>query len=226
MTTTAKTPLHRGALRKFRKQTGLSLAELARLASLSESMLCQFELGNRGLSNEALTRVQQALEEVKRKQKSRKLRRLRAGLTETQLARATKIPRKKIIQWEARQIELTYEEQDRLMGVIYDAIAKREQPPVDSPVYQKALAEYTAAFNAQLPDPVSLYQLLQLAGNAQPSDFIEQRKEFVTRLENLKGIDDPVIAEIVESFRREIAALEKQLAEAKAVTARSEQDAD
>jgi transcriptional regulator with XRE-family HTH domain len=48
-------------LRKFRKQVGLSLKEVAGLAGLSQSMVSKFELGHRDLSPEAYRRLERAI---------------------------------------------------------------------------------------------------------------------------------------------------------------------
>jgi len=51
-------------LKKFRQDFGVSLAELAGEAKLSEAMLSRFEAGNRKLSPEAWTRVLAAIQKL------------------------------------------------------------------------------------------------------------------------------------------------------------------
>lgn len=66
MNETAKVPLgqRRKLLRAFRKQYGITLTDLGKLAGLSNPMLSQFENGNRDLSAEAWTRVLKAMSDL------------------------------------------------------------------------------------------------------------------------------------------------------------------
>src|SRR5262245_60761882 len=54
----------RNAFRKIRRQAGLSLAKMAEMAGLSESMLSKFETGSRDLSPAAYKRLEQTVVEI------------------------------------------------------------------------------------------------------------------------------------------------------------------
>jgi transcriptional regulator with XRE-family HTH domain len=54
----------RKALKKFRKEAGFSQAEVASMTGIGQQMLSRFERGDRDLSPEALTRLEQAIADV------------------------------------------------------------------------------------------------------------------------------------------------------------------
>src|ERR1700685_1058898 len=54
----------RKALKKFREEAGLSQAEVASMTGIGQQMLSRFERGDRDLSPEALTRLEQAIADV------------------------------------------------------------------------------------------------------------------------------------------------------------------
>lgn len=54
----------RATLRKYREQANLSLAEVAKLARLSQSMVSKFELGQRDLSPKAYARLEKAIVKI------------------------------------------------------------------------------------------------------------------------------------------------------------------
>jgi predicted transcriptional regulator len=64
MTTEVGLDERRKALRKFRKEAGLSQWELARMSGMGQAIISRFESGTRDLSPEALTRLEQAIADV------------------------------------------------------------------------------------------------------------------------------------------------------------------
>jgi len=64
MTTEVGLDERRKALKKFRKQAGLSQWELARMSGMGQAIISRFESGDRDLSPEALTRLEQAIADV------------------------------------------------------------------------------------------------------------------------------------------------------------------
>jgi|HubBroStandDraft_6_1064221.scaffolds.fasta_scaffold624439_2 transcriptional regulator with XRE-family HTH domain len=149
-----KVPLRerRKLLRLFRKQNRMSLSALGELAGLSQPMLSQFENGDRDLSEEAWTRVLDAMEKF--------------------LLRANANYKAEIAQAQ-------------------ETAAKLGARPYRG--FKEAL------------EHIDLKSLLEHS-----SKVLEEKKSQAERLKSLSSIDDPVIAEIMESFRREIIELERQ----------------
>lgn len=214
--TPAQVNFLREVLLHLRQYSGLTQAEAAHKARLSDSKLSLYENGLVELTKVELNRLYRILSKdsppinfreltsgdaakkdtikkweewrtkgrARQDKESRRFARKQVGMTQNQLARETGIPANKIIQWELGRVELTSEEQDRWKQVLRNAEKKQKQA---DPWWKLQVAHYTI------------------------EDLIEEKKGVVARLENLQGINDPVIAEIIESYQREIAALEKQL---------------
>jgi transcriptional regulator with XRE-family HTH domain len=198
----------RRAARKLRELYGLTQAEVAAKASvITQSELSLYEEGFVDLPEKKLQRLEKALNDLaeanqdkpgfkamqdgtfaekyaswseRRQKEARRSLRRQAGLTQIRLARETGIPRKKLIYWEDGRAELSDAE-----------FAK----------WQQALIH--ASVEKRRADPWSKLELRIRA-------MLKERRRWLPLLEKATSIDDPIIAEIIESFRREIAELEQQ----------------
>jgi transcriptional regulator with XRE-family HTH domain len=121
----------------------------------------------------------------------RRFLRKHTGMSQRELARASRIPRNKIIEWEAGRVDLTAEEQSRWDEAIRTARVEKKR---SDPWWKLTVAHYTI------------------------EDLLKERKRYLPRLENITSVDDPVIQEITASFRREIADLEAALRSQKVQT--------
>jgi transcriptional regulator with XRE-family HTH domain len=202
------TATDRAAARKLRELFALTQADVAEKAGvITESELSLFENGFVDLAENKLKRLEKALNALaeanedkpgfkalqdgtfakqyaswseRRRKEARRSLRRRAKLTQIELARAIGIPRKRLIYWEDGRAELSDAEFAKWQEVLVAAIVKKRKA-----------------------DPWIRPRLMVDA-------LLAERRDFLTRLQNLSSVDDPVIAEIIESFRREIAELEQQ----------------
>jgi transcriptional regulator with XRE-family HTH domain len=199
----------RHVVRRLRNGLNLTQAELAQKVQINDSKLSLFENGLIELSDDEWKRVSRFLFSHKgpwkpgqldmlagtyearqaqwqkhldsRKHTNRRFLRKQAGMSQRELALATGIPRNKIIEWEAGRLELTAKEQAKWQEVIQAAESRRKH---SDPWWKLKVAHYAI------------------------EDLLEDRKRWLPRLQNLTSVDDPVIAEIIASFRREISELE------------------
>lgn len=109
--------------------------------------------------------------------------RKQTGMSLREFGLVAKIPRNRLCNWEAGTAALNPEEYARWEKVVREGRSKQD-----------------------LADPwsrlKSAYSTIQ--------ELLAERRRFLSGLEGLTRIDDPVISEIIESFRREIAELEQQ----------------
>jgi len=126
--------------------------------------------------------------ETKRVKARRSLRR-QAHLTVIALAEKIGIPEKKLREWEngKKRVELT------------DAEEKKWQQAITAASVEKMKA-----------DPWTRTAFMADTLLNERAELLAERKSFLSRLKSLSSIEDPVIAEIMESFRREISELEQQ----------------
>lgn len=241
-----KPPLRdrRRLVRTFRKQTGLTLVDLGKLAELSNPMLSQFENGKVNLSDESWKRLCDAMEKflltanenykaeiAKAKETAAKLspeacERIRQRANEI-LARPSDASNDERITEKVRG--MFFELRQRSGLTLAEAAQKSGIDDAKLALYENGRAELTeeeeSRLRRALTEGVPRMSLSELLG-AKPAELIGQRKEFVARLENLHDIDDPVIAEIIASFRREIEDLEETLNVQHRVIQRLKEDAD
>jgi len=218
----------RKLLRKFREQYDITLTEFGKHARLSHPMLSQFERGDRDLSPEAWARVLAAMSSLLAEDNGKRLaeiaeaeetaaklgvvakinlvRKLRdlSGLTQAEVADLVRISDSKLSLYEDGLVELTEDEKNRLVRVLH-----KVNP---------------TGWLSQMNSHAAIEELGKGFGKKSEERLIEERKGFVKRLENLNGIDDPVIAEVIESYRREIETLEKQLAETTPVSRNTKEE--
>jgi transcriptional regulator with XRE-family HTH domain len=155
-------------------------------------------------------------------------KRKRLGLTQTQLAKTAKVDRAIIANIEAGRRPLTGDVADILWKTL--TRTSYEQRKLEAREAKRQARLFGVPLTGSLSEmsmPNSRKIVTRIAKNAlRVEQERDQLKARVSRLENLKGIDDPVIAEVIESYRREIETLEKQLTEKTPVTPSAEEGAD
>jgi DNA-binding transcriptional regulator YiaG len=207
----------REIVKESREIYDISQGELADDAGISESKLSLYENGFVDLTDAELKKLGKALmaqikanldmrrmpgftdlndpeylekSAAKNKEqiiKGRRSMRRRARLTVIALAGKIGIPEKKLRAWEKDRVKLTDEERKK---------------------WEEALI--AARVERKLADPWTRPHFMVRTLLAERDTLLAERRDFLTRLQNLSSIDDPVIAEVIESFRREIAELEQQ----------------
>jgi len=191
----------RKAVRLLRQAKGMTQYDLAEDARVNRSKLSLYERGSLDLSEAELRRVRRALRmksdetlkpadlrgisEIQR----RKLRRQHVGLTQHQLAKLTGISQTKLSDYENGKAELTPSE-ETLWVKATDEAAER----MGSDVYFKLrLAE---EHNEELYN--------------ERRALLSERRDLLSKLESSPSIGDPIVQEVIASFRREIADLERR----------------
>jgi transcriptional regulator with XRE-family HTH domain len=184
---TATVPLRdrRILLRAFRKQFGIGLVELGKLADISQPMLSQFERGDRDLSSEAWARVLAAIQKLladddarhEQEQKKAMQTAEKLGARIKGLENLAAIARLSGLGWTPS--EEPGEPQDPFAGLNWG---------------DGSLARLKA---------------IQLV-------LSDDRAE---RERQLAALDDPIISELIDSFRNEITKLEARTKELQAALA-------
>jgi transcriptional regulator with XRE-family HTH domain len=192
-------------IREKRQLLGLTQMEVAQKARISQYKLSLYETGLAELTPKEHARVAKILStpqkhprpeanlekelEAWREAKSverRSFYRKQTGMSLREFGRTAGIPRNKLGKWEAGKPTLTAEEYARWEKTVLEGQRKQ-----------------------QLADP---WWQLENAQQAM-SDLKAELSSKVSRLEAATSLDDPIVSEIIQSFRREIAQLETQTTE-------------
>jgi hypothetical protein len=192
----------REIFRRFLYETGLTLVAFGKLCGLTNPMLSMFENGKRELSDKAWGRVHDAMNKVVVRNRAR-LEVKRAKVSEA----AAKLP---------------------LTGYLSEMFLPNSREIVDRTRIAKSALRVKQVLDQIAERPSGKAELKALVEDLIGilGENLEERKRWLLRLQNLSSVDDPVIAEIMESFRREIETLEKQLAGKTSVTPAAEESAD
>ena len=195
----------RRQIRETRQLLGLTQMEVAQKARISQHKLSLYENGLAELTPKEHARVAKILSmpqkhprpagnldeqlEAWRDAKSverRSVYRKQTGMSLRQFGLAAGIPRNKLGKWETGDGALTPEEYARWEKAVRDAESERQK---SDPWWQLENAQQAM------------------------SDLKAELSSKVSRLEAATNLDDPIVSEIIQSFRREIAQLEAQTAE-------------
>jgi len=195
----------RKLLRQFLKEYDITLAEFGTHAGLSKGMLSMFVSGNRGLSPEAWTRVLVAMGNLVSEDNAKRQGEIAKRQAEEGADRAAGTAAK--------------------LGVPRGALHNALSGP---PPTEQEMEEFRAILAVYRPENSRGYwvrffvngriyeESADTESHGEAVDFVEkrveeklresreQRKRQLVALENL-GIDAPIITELIESFRREIA---------------------
>lgn len=219
-------PRQRGKkLRKFREEIGVTLEEVATLSSLTKSMISKFELGHRVLSREAEIRLVSAI--VQLRARKREADRREAETRQSEAIRMDRLAGELL----PKKYELLLHAQtEREIDEILSGMSEAEKEAV-IPLLETRNAALEKELAAKQPDPnealanliegTSAGPLGQFLGDILAPDrpgaserykalcdqAVQERARLASRLENATSIDDPIVQEIIESFRREIAEL-------------------
>jgi transcriptional regulator with XRE-family HTH domain len=204
----------------------LSQGDAAEKARINRSKLCLFERGSIDLSEKELKRLDKLYgadkvplrsligygpDEPRTESQRRKLRRQRADVSQSELAKLTGISQTRLSRWETERATLAPEEEALIEKTLDEVIerASHRDP------YRVALAS----------DEDAEYLFNQWKASRREADrnFFQTQ---VARLEHSSSLDDPIVQEVIASLRREIAKLEEQRAEQPHRPAESEKAGD
>lgn len=192
----------RKMLRTFRKQYGVTLVEFGQLCNISNPMLSQFENGDRNLSAEAWTRVATAMQEI------------RDARYTGPFSVAEYVMRQRRAVW--ANTKLTPEASERIREkasrALNDDLPREEQEELDSYIverFARILGRDVSCIESLWNDPAKHGELNRLAAehNVRVARWIESLERAQSQ------VNDPVLSEIILSFRNEIAELEQRNAE-------------
>jgi transcriptional regulator with XRE-family HTH domain len=189
------------SFRRRRLSRGLSQGDAAQRAKINRSKLCLFERGSIELTEKELKRLDKAYgdpqiaslrgllgdpDKPSSEPQRRKLGRQFADVSQTQLAKMTGISQTRLSRWEIGRATLKPEEERAINKALDEAI---ERASKTDPYRQALMSEEIAE---------ELYKDRQVLKCA------------LLRLEHSQSLDDPIVQEVIESLRRELAAVKSQ----------------
>lgn len=199
---------------KFRDELGVTQADVAHMAKVSQAKLSLWENQFVDFTPAELKRVGEVFDKLWKKHGAPGFKAMLAGTWAEQRAKWNKkqITRgRKSLRKQARLSQMALAEK---IGIT----VKRYQ------AFEANRIDLTDGEHAKWADTISSILTQRLAANPwmrpafmadnllkERAELLAERKGFLSRLQSLVSIDDPVIAEIMESFRREIAQLEEQV---------------
>ncbi len=200
-------PKKRGQkLRALRDRAAVNLRELAQLCGIDFSLIGKYENGTVPLSSGRYCELLDGIEKIKRE---REIEARRQAFVDTfSPVAAELLPIAQALEDAGQESSLTSTEMVHALGMLQLARAHGAYlPPWEPSNLARALGP---------PNPTYVAIANNLAGKRkQPVDPEHQskdaeRKRQLAALENL-GIDAPIISELIESFRREIAEKDELL---------------
>jgi len=185
MAETSKAEMRRRGklLRVFRKRYKITLTELGKIAGLSQPMLSQFERGDHGLSPRAYGRLCAAMGKLLREDEQRRTEeRVKASEIAAKLGVGNQLA--------------------NLAGLA--GLGGSDWKP---PATVAVAGGYEEAFALCVPRLQALQEIFR-----EEAERKRERQRQLAELEvfkNARNIDDPIISELIESFRREIEEKDK-----------------
>jgi transcriptional regulator with XRE-family HTH domain len=219
-------------LRKLREKFGINLRDLSDATGIDFSLINKYENGRRNLSEENFGHLLEGIAQVRVKKWAERMLAVQTPAEHDALsAEMTDAERSAV--W--GYIEAKYRALAKRVppGSLHAALGVTDEAPVISENPEKHLAQgyiyrpnknspnYWVAFvldgrvcyqgtadTASRDEALSFLQkkVAEFSANAEA-----ERKRQLAALENLQSVDDPIISELIESFRREIAEKDKQL---------------
>jgi transcriptional regulator with XRE-family HTH domain len=206
-----KLPLRerRRLVRAFRKQTHLTLVELAELVGLSHAMLSQFENGKVNLSEASWVRLYEAMGEFLRTAKENyqaeiaKAEETAAKLGVSGLLRAQTEPELDDI-----LSRMSPEEAETAIPLLERLSAELDKNSVAWRIARVALGELRLKVKEYKTERLRNLYALQEHFRKES----EERKRQLEALERLPGaLDDPIVVGLIESLRRELEEKSREL---------------
>jgi len=200
----------RKTFRKFLEEYDITLAEFGGYAGLSKGMLSLFMSGKRDLSREAWVRVVVATRDLPKLQTEIARRKAEDGAKRAAgTAAKLGVPRGAL--HAALGAPLAPEKQELVSHVSASRIYRLE----NSQNYwvKFFVSGRTYLESAETESHSEAIDFLWKRIEEELRESREQQKRQLAALENLTSIDDPVISELIESFRRELGEKDKQIEE-------------
>lgn len=213
-------------LRELRRNHEITLSELAKVAKVSQPMLSQFERGDRNLSADAWIRTVEAIAKLltkRRVKRAPRLGNLQAALLldpGAQLA-AERERREQELERSLHQlarlgVAITNPQKGIQEGWLRTTVSSVYRPK-NSQTYWIRFSVNGRAYPEENANTESKEEARNFLNKRTEEKLREQeteRKRQLAALEKLQSrVDDPIISELIESFRREIAEKDKQLEE-------------
>lgn len=196
----------RKTFRKFLEEYDITLAEFGGYAGLSKGMLSLFMNGKRDLSREAWVRVVVATQNLPKLQTEIARRKAEDGAK-----RAAGTAARLGVARGALHAALGVPDSNLAKALNEKELERREQELEQS---KQELAAIEAAGEKIQRGDVKFSQTADGTWHALvavSSSETDRKRRQLAALENLQSIDDPIISELIESFRREVAEKDKQL---------------
>jgi transcriptional regulator with XRE-family HTH domain len=216
-----KVPLRerRKLVRSFRKQTGLTLKALGELAGLSFAMIAKFENGTRDLSEASWTRLREAMDNFAHTATENYKERIDAA-------------KETVARLSPEAVERIRENANRILAGDFPIKESEELDSYIAERFARILGCDVSHIESLWKDPNGGAELDRLAAEklesipfaersllhqyAAAKALLDRQLRWIESIERAQSqVNDPVLSEIIQSFRSEIAELEKQNAELK-----------